>query len=57
MNSRWSERQRDMLAAMGVRLFEAVRPEFLFTDRARGTLAAVSLAMWLRHSAEAAPSA
>jgi asparagine synthase (glutamine-hydrolysing) len=39
-----------------IQKFEAVRPEFLFTDRARGTLAAVSLAMWLRHSVEAAPS-
>ena len=35
----------------------AVRPECLFTDRSRGTLAAVSLAMWLRHSAPAAVSA
>jgi asparagine synthase (glutamine-hydrolysing) len=33
-----------------------VRPEFLFTDRARGTLAAVSLALWLRHSARPAAS-
>jgi len=37
-----------------IQKFEAaVRPEFLFTDRARGTLAAVSLAMWLRHSVAA----
>ena len=41
---------------VNIQKFEAVRPEFLFTDCARGTLAAVSLAMWLRHSAEAAPS-
>ncbi len=41
---------------VNIRKFEAVRSEFLFTDRARGTLAAVSLAMWLRHSAAAAPS-
>jgi asparagine synthase (glutamine-hydrolysing) len=34
----------------------AVRPELLFTDRAPGTLAAVSLAMWLRHSAAPAES-
>jgi asparagine synthase (glutamine-hydrolysing) len=34
-----------------IQKFEAaVRPESLFTDRSRGTLAAVSLAMWLRHS-------
>ncbi len=31
----------------------AVRPEFMFTDRARGSLAAVSLAMWLKHSTAA----
>jgi asparagine synthase (glutamine-hydrolysing) len=41
-----------------IQKFEAtVRPEFLFTDRSRGTLAAVSLAMWLRHSASTAVSA
>ena len=41
-----------------IQKFEAaVRPECLFTDRSRGTLAAVSLAMWLRHSAPAAVSA
>jgi asparagine synthase (glutamine-hydrolysing) len=39
-----------------IRKFADVRPEFLFTDRARGTLAAVSLALWLRHSAAAVPS-
>ena len=34
-----------------IQKFEAaVRPESLFSDRSRGTLAAVSLAMWLRHS-------
>ena len=43
---------------VNVRKFEAtVRPEFIFTDRARGSLAAVSLAMWLRHSAAAPVSA
>ena len=42
---------------VNVQKFEAeVRPEFLFTDRARGTLAAVSLAVWLRHSAAATAS-
>jgi asparagine synthase (glutamine-hydrolysing) len=41
-----------------IQKFEAaVRPESLFTDRSRGTLAAVSLAMWLRHSAPTAVSA
>jgi len=39
---------------VNVRKFAAaVRPEFMFTDRARGSLAAVSLAMWLRHSTAA----
>jgi asparagine synthase (glutamine-hydrolysing) len=43
---------------VNIQKFEAaVRPEFLFTDAARGTMAAVSLAMWLRHSARAAASA
>ena len=42
---------------VNIQKFAAVRPEFLFTDRARGTLAAVSLAMWLRHSAAAIASA
>jgi asparagine synthase (glutamine-hydrolysing) len=43
---------------VSIQKFEAaVRPEFLFTDRARGTLAAVSLATWLRHSAAASVSA
>jgi asparagine synthase (glutamine-hydrolysing) len=42
---------------VNVEKFQAVvRPEFLFTDRARGSLAAVSLAMWLQHSARAAVS-
>ena len=41
-----------------IQKFEAaVRPECLFSDRSRGTLAAVSLAMWLRHSAPTAVSA
>jgi asparagine synthase (glutamine-hydrolysing) len=41
---------------VNIRKFEAVRPEFLFTDRAPGTLAAVCLAMWLRHSAAVTPT-
>jgi asparagine synthetase B (glutamine-hydrolysing) len=41
---------------VNIRKFEAVRSEFLFTDRAPGTLAAVCLAMWLRHSAAVAPT-
>lgn len=43
---------------VNIQRFEAdVCPEYLFTDRARGTLAAVSLAVWLRHSAAAGGSA
>jgi asparagine synthase (glutamine-hydrolysing) len=42
---------------VNIQQFEAaVRPGCLFTDRAPGTMAAVSLAMWLRHSAAAGAS-
>lgn len=48
----------DVERYVNIQKFEAdVRPEYLFTDRARGTLAAVSLAVWLRQSVSDAASA
>jgi len=52
MNSRWTERQRDMLSAMGVRLFEA--PQVEAPDRAAGVAAGPPLMQ--RPSVAAAPA-